>query len=125
MTSSKKRTEELDNKILRARFRLWVETEDGRPFLGPGRVRLLERIAELGSIAKAANELGMSYRKAWELIRSMNETSKQELVERRVGGRDGGGAVLSETGKYLVQKYRNIQSMADKQMEAYAKKFSM
>ncbi|MEQ8423943.1 MAG: LysR family transcriptional regulator, partial [Cyclobacteriaceae bacterium] len=69
-------------------FRIYAGKE---PYLGPGRVQLMEGIRSHGSISRAAEEMGMSYRKAWQLVKDINEVSPKPLVEKRLGGKAGGG----------------------------------
>lgn len=83
------------------RGRLWIDGAEGT-FLGYGRIILLERIREHGSITKAAKSMEMSYRHAWELVDSMNRQSPRPLVELATGGRNGGGAHLTEEGEKAV-----------------------
>lgn len=83
------------------RGRLWIEGPEGT-FLGYGRVVLLERIREHGSISAAARSMKMSYRHAWELVDSMNRQSTRPVVEKSAGGKGGGGTVLTETGEKAV-----------------------
>ncbi|WP_305907477.1 TOBE domain-containing protein [Methylomarinum sp. Ch1-1] len=71
-------------------------------------LELLERIDASGSIRAAANALGMSYKAAWDAVENINNLSAQPLVERRVGGRNGGGAVLTTHGRRLVAAYRRL-----------------
>lgn len=81
----------------------------GDPFPGIDRVTLLERIGELGSIAKAAKAAGVSYKTAWETVDAVNNLAGFPLVERTVGGRSGGGTVLTEKGREVVRTYRVIR----------------
>lgn len=85
----------------RLQGRLWIEGPDGT-FLGFGRVVLLERIREHGSISAAARSMEMSYRHAWKLVDSMNSQSSQSIVEKSTGGRGGGGAILTEAGQRAI-----------------------
>jgi molybdate transport system regulatory protein len=87
--------------------RMWIEGANGT-FLGYGRVVLLERIAEFGSISKAAKSMGMSYRHAWELVDSINRQAGRPLVETSVGGKKGGGTKLTEAGREAVEGFWNI-----------------
>ena len=77
---------------MRVAGRLWIEI-DGNNFLGSGRIELLEKIETLGSLRKAAISMGLSYRKAYYAIRSINELAPSPLVELKQGGK--GGAVQS------------------------------
>lgn len=84
--------------------------QDGR--LGPGKVLLLERIAEHGSISAAGRSLNMSYRRAWELVAELNVSFRQPLVAAKMGGRQGGGATLTPLGEAVVGHYRTIEREA-------------
>lgn len=86
------------------RGRIWVEGKGGT-FLGYGRVVLLERIKQYGSITMAAKSMQMSYRAAWELVESMNRQAKSPLVETTTGGKGGGGAQLTEAGEKAVRAF--------------------
>lgn len=83
------------------RGRLWLEGEEGT-FLGYGRVVLLERIREHGSLAQAARSMEMSYKHAWDLLDSMNRQAGCKLVETSRGGKSGGGAKLTVTGERAI-----------------------
>lgn len=73
-------------------------------------LELLERIDASGSIRAAANTLGMSYKAAWDAVEAINNLSEQPLVQRRVGGKHGGGAVLTDNGRRLVAVYRRLDT---------------
>lgn len=95
---------------LRGRF--WIESPQGT-FLGQGRVVLLERIREHGSISAAARSIEMSYRQAWALVNSMNTHSDTPLVSSATGGKGGGGASLTETGEKAIALYHSIRTDFD------------
>lgn len=80
--------------------------------IGPGKVRLLEGIAETGSISAAARQLGMSYRRAWQLVEDMNQALAEPAVVTVKGGAHGGGAGLSPTGASIVKHYRAMEAAA-------------
>ncbi|MEP7057974.1 MAG: LysR family transcriptional regulator [Caldimonas sp.] len=80
--------------------------------LGPGKVALLELIAELGSISQASQAMGMSYRTAWQLVDSMNAHFIEPLVESAKGGARGGGAQLTPLGQDVVRRYRAMERRA-------------
>ncbi|MCX6267425.1 MAG: LysR family transcriptional regulator [Bacteroidetes bacterium] len=87
--------------------RLWIEI-DGNNFLGSGRIELLEKIETLGSLRKAAISMGLSYRKAYYAIRSVNELAPSPLVELKQGGKGGGCAKLTATGRKYMLAYHEI-----------------
>jgi molybdate transport system regulatory protein len=80
--------------------------------LGPGRADLLEAIEASGSISGAAREMGMSYRRAWNLVDAMNKEFRTPLVQTSAGGRKGGGAVVTDLGREVVKRYRTIEEKA-------------
>jgi molybdate transport system regulatory protein len=80
--------------------------------LGPGKVLVLERIAEHGSIAAAGRSLSMSYRRVWELVSDMNTAFREPLVIPRMGGHKGGGATLTPLGHAIMQEYRAMERKA-------------
>lgn len=94
------------NYYLRGRF--WIANKDGT-FLGTGRVILLEKIQEHGSISAAARSMKMSYRQAWQLVQSMNTHSAKPLVSSSTGGKGGGGASLTETGEQAILLFRGVE----------------
>jgi molybdate transport system regulatory protein len=85
-----------------------VDTEFGT-FLGDTRIRLLEAIERYGSISQAAKAVPMSYKAAWDAVDAMNNVSEETLVERSVGGRHGGGTLLTDYGRRLVAMYRAVE----------------
>ncbi|MDQ6917653.1 MAG: winged helix-turn-helix domain-containing protein [Pseudomonadota bacterium] len=82
--------------------------------VGPGKIELLEAIANTGSITAAAKSLGMSYRRAWLLIDTMNRCFKTRVVETEAGGNRGGGTQLTALGAEVVRRYRTIEARAGK-----------
>ena len=94
-------------------FRLRISEGDDIA-IGPGKVNLLEAIAEMGSITAAAKKLGMSYRRAWMLVDTMNRCFKSPIVEAEAGGKRGGGTRLTPTGRDVVRLYRAIERKAAK-----------
>lgn len=80
--------------------------------LGPGKADLLEAIAREGSISAAGRALGMSYRRAWLLMDTMNRCFKEPLVETGQGGLHGGGATLTPFGARVLSRYRTMEKKA-------------
>ncbi len=84
--------------------RIWIDGPEGT-FIGHGRVVLLERIMEHGSITKAAKSMKMAYRRAWDLVDSMNRQAEKPFVELATGGKGGGGAQVTEAGKKAIKLF--------------------
>ncbi|MCP3025260.1 TOBE domain-containing protein [Cupriavidus basilensis] len=92
---------------MRVKGRLWLATGD-RSLAGHGRIDLLARIGEFGSITRAAKSIGMSYKAAWDAVDTMNSLAGS-LVVRSTGGRGGGGTKLTDRGRKLVTTYQTIE----------------
>jgi formylmethanofuran dehydrogenase subunit E len=101
---------------LEVRSKIWIEVQ-GEPVFGRGRRFLLEAIDIHGSINRAAEEINISYRKAWSYINAMEERLGVKLIERQAGGRKGGGATLTADARTFLKKYealeRDIQEIVD------------
>lgn len=95
---------------VRPRFRI---TTGDLIALGPGKVDLLESIGREGSISQAARERHLSYRRAWNMVDTMNQCFKQALVVSITGGKGGGGAQLTATGGKVIDLYREMEKKAD------------
>ena len=76
--------------------------------IGPGKANLLEQIILTGSISSAAKEMNMSYRRAWELINTMNQSFDEPIVLSKTGGSHGGGAEVTELGIKILDLYKVI-----------------
>jgi molybdate transport system regulatory protein len=81
--------------------------------LGPGKIALLEWIERTGSLSAAGRSLGMSYRRAWLLLHSVNDSFTEPAVTFSVGGKDGGGAQLTPFGRKLIASYRSFEAAVD------------
>jgi formylmethanofuran dehydrogenase subunit E len=93
---------------LEVRSKVWIES-DGEPVFGRGRRFLLEAIDRHGSINRAAREVNISYRKAWSHIKAMEERLGIQLVERKAGGRNGGGAALTAEARRFLKKFEAME----------------
>jgi molybdate transport system regulatory protein len=78
-------------------------------FLGGGRIQLLEKIDELGSISRAAKALEVSYKTAWDMARTINNLAPMPLVDRLAGGKGGGRTCLTNEGKKILEQYQIVQ----------------
>jgi molybdate transport system regulatory protein len=77
--------------------------------VGPGKIALLEHIAQTGSLSQAARDLKMSYRRAWLLLESLNAAFVERVAVTSTGGRGGGGASLTTFGQTLIRTYRAFE----------------
>lgn len=101
---------ETANKEIELRGTVWMTVGDEN-FGGPGRVALLARIAECGSITQAAKAMKMSYKAAWDAIDTMNNLAGEPLVERLTGGKGGGGTRLTARGAQLVGNFKLVEQV--------------
>ncbi|HEY4060969.1 MAG TPA: ModE family transcriptional regulator [Puia sp.] len=98
----------LKEAVFRVNGSLWVEG-DGQRFFGPGPVELLELIGQTGSISKAAKSMGMSYKKAWDIVNRLNGMTAVPFVVTSIGGEDGGGSTISPEAKEMIAWYRGMR----------------
>lgn len=87
--------------------RIWIEGKEG-VFLGEGRIKILKAIASEGSVSKAAKSLGMSYKKAWNLVDSINKNASIPVIKTNTGGSGGGGTEITEYGLKMILAFENI-----------------
>jgi molybdate transport system regulatory protein len=77
--------------------------------VGPGKIGLLEAIRDAGSLSKGARNIGMSYRRAWLLVESLNQWFRDPVTVASRGGKDGGGMRVTEFGEGLIKDYRQLE----------------
>lgn len=94
-----------------ARIRVSIVFESGAR-IGPGKAALLESIRDTGSISAAARDMGMSYKRAWLLLDSINQAFTEPVVTAASGGTGGGGATLTPFGAEVLERYRRIYKRA-------------
>jgi len=99
-----------DRSVPAPRLRIRI-VFDGVGMIGPGKAELLERIGRVGSIAAAGREMGMSYKRAWQLVETMNTMFRAPVVESTRGGA-GGGASLTAAGRKVLALYRAFEARA-------------
>jgi molybdate transport system regulatory protein len=92
--------------------------------VGVGKIELLEGIARTGSLSQAAREMRMSYRRAWLLLEDMNISFDHPVAHASVGGRGGGGVVLTSFGTRLVAGYRQLETSLQPLADTYLEDFS-
>lgn len=102
---------------------LRVMTQDV-PAIGPGKAALVAAIAKTGSISAAARGMGMSYRRAWQLVEALNASFTEPVVLTAVGGKRGGGAVVTPFGRRILAQYRVMEGKATAAIATDLKQFS-
>jgi len=93
------------------------------PAIGPGKAELIDLIGQTGSISAAARAMGMSYRRAWQLVESLNNTFREPVVVTAIGGNRGGGTQVTPYGKRLVALFRTMEKKASAAIEADLRRF--
>jgi len=93
------------------------------PAMGPGKAQLIALIDSTGSISAAAREIGMSYRRAWQLVDELNASFREPVVVTAIGGKRGGGAVITEYGRRLVTQFRAMEDKASAAITADIARF--
>jgi molybdate transport system regulatory protein len=109
------------HRIAAAKFRILFGSEIA---MGPGKAALLEAIRDSGSISSAARELGMSYKRAWSLVDTMNRCFREPLVSTATGGDGGGGARISAFGASVLKHYRSMERRTDAAINRDLKAFA-
>lgn len=97
------------------RLRVYVKPD---VLVGPGRAELLEGIRDTGSIAAAGRRMGMSYKRAWSLIETMNTEFGADVVSGAKGGAHGGGSMLTQLGEEIVRRYRSMEKATEAAIRA-------
>ncbi len=100
---------------MKVAYKVWLDN-DGKAF-GDGPYELLKRVDGTHSLHQAAKEMGMAYSKAWRLIGTMEKRLGFLLIERKVGGRSGGGSRVTSQGKELMKRYKHFQKDVNTSLE--------
>ena len=94
------------------------------PAMGPGKARLIGLIDSTGSISAAAREMGMSYRRAWQLVEAINSSFNRPVVITAVGGKRGGGAEVTPFGREILATYQRMEDKASAAIARELKEFA-
>ena len=111
----------LGMKTMKIGYKVWLDN-DGKAF-GDGPYELLRRVEKMKSLHQAAHQMGMSYSKAWQLIRTLEEKLGFALLERKVGGQSGGGSQITLQGKLLMDRYARFRRDVEKDLEEIYQKY--
>ena len=102
-------------------YKIWLSTVSGKGIIGENEYYLLKYIIENGSLKAAADQKGISYRKAWGDIKKAEELLGYQLLERQRGGKSGGNSSITKKGQKLIEAYEAFQQKLDDSVEqAYA-----
>lgn len=107
---------------LHADGRIWISTAEGK-MIGKGRIELMEKIKQFGSIRQAALAMQMSYRQAWQLIDDMNTKAKVPLVISNRGGKGGGNAVITQEGEKFIALFNDFNKKFQQLLAQQTEKF--
>ena len=100
----------VDNTEFGLQGQIWI-TAGEQSMGGHGRIHLLSKIAELGSISQAAKSMKMSYKAAWDAVDHMNNLAGEALLHRTTGGKGGGSTTLTERGQQLITNFQRIEQI--------------
>ncbi len=103
---------------LYVKTKTWIENDRHDLLFGKGKVEILELIEQEGSIVKAAEKMGMNYKKAWTHVKILRENIADELVVPQKGGSGAGGTVLTPKAGEMIKNYRQLQE----EIEIFANK---
>ncbi len=92
--------------------------------MGPGKAELLQAIERTGSISAAAKRLGISYRRTWILVDTMNRCFREPVVDSSTGGQGGGGAAVTAFGKRVLASFHAMQARVDRALDPELERFS-
>jgi len=97
---------------VKPKVKLWIENA-GLLVLSDYRVRLLQHVADTGSLAQAAERMGLSYRRAWGKIKEMERNLGERMVQSEVGGLGGGRTRLTPRGELLLAQYWRFRTVVE------------
>lgn len=102
---------------MEAGFKFWIE-EKGKKIFGNGPMELLIETDKLGSLRKASIQMNMSYSKAWNIIKLLEESLGHDILEKRIGGQQGGGSTLTDEARSLIVCYTKFKREAEEAVKA-------
>jgi molybdate transport system regulatory protein len=102
---------------VRLRYKLWIEHESLGKAFGDGPLEILDRVDASGSLSRAAEDMGMSYSHAWNLVRRLERALGFSLLERQPGGGQGGGSAVTPMAREIMRRYRAFREEAAKSLQ--------
>lgn len=118
--SIKKLIKSSEPLVMKATLRVFTGKDK---FFGPGKLELLEHIQSTGSISQAAKKMGMSYKKAWDMINALNQQCTKPIVITQTGGSAGGKAVVTPEGEQLIQAFQVLNADFQSFLDAQSARF--
>lgn len=106
------------------RFRFWL-IKNNRKVFGEGPLVLLKKVEELGSLRQAAFSMGMSYSKAWKVIKQIEGELNIKLLERTIGGKAGGGSTITSEAKDFIERYEAFMASIDEKIKEEMQRYFM
>lgn len=97
-----------EGEKLEVGYKIWLKEDDDKIF-GRGPKELLQRTEKMGSLRRAASSMNMSYSKAWSLVDNLEKKLNIKILDKKIGGVNGGSSSLTEEGKELVAKYEKLE----------------
>ncbi len=109
-----------EKRELKLRYKIWLVTDEKA--FGEGPCDILTKVEKHGSLKGAAEEMGMSYSHAWNLVKKLEKQLGFKLLNSQVGGACGGGASLTPEARDMMKRYQAFMKEAGDKMEQIFKK---
>src|SRR6056297_3402912 len=116
------KTNMIRDDFMKLNYKLWLE-EDGERLFGDGPADILRLVDKLGSLSKSAAAINMSYSQAWQLIDKLEKKLGFKLLEKQVGGAEGGGSTLTKKGRLIMDTFLNFRTEARREMSKLETKY--
>lgn len=99
-----------NGKIIKVSTKIAFLDEQDNKFFGEGPCQILRTVEETGSLHAAAQSMGISYTKAFKLIKNAEKFLGFSLTHRVIGGKNGGGSTLTKEGREWIEKYESYRN---------------
>lgn len=108
---------------MQAQMKIWF-VENEKKIFGEGPYRLLKYVEKHGSLRKAASEMNMSYSKAWSLIKLIEKELSIKLLDKSIGGHEGGGSTVTKEARMLMERYEEFSRKMMQELESFNRKMA-
>lgn len=106
---------------LRLQYKIWFTDENEKGIFGDGKWKILKAIDETGSLTSACEKLGITYRRTWNDLKSIEKKLGFSLLEKTRGGAEGGSTVLTQEGIKLIHAFDDFHNTMDLIMQEHFK----